>query len=113
MSTNIHIKASRQIIVVKTGKTDMQTVYFNQWQTPSVDTYAIMESKDPIQAYKDWALREQEDQVENVYAEDDYFEEGEPIGTRTFNYGKEHVAEFEAWIREVEEAGYIVEFEAW
>ena len=46
-----------------------------------------------------------------MFAEDDLFEEGEPIGTKVFNAGKEHVEEFRAWIKDVEEEGFTVKFE--
>lgn len=113
MSTNIHITATREVIVVKTGKRDYQTTYFEAWQTPTATTYAIMASPDRVQAYKDWALSMSEDREEDVYAEDDIFEEGEPVGKVVVNYGKDHIAGLDDWIKNVEEAGYTIEFEAW
>lgn len=114
MSTNIHFSASREIQVIKTGKISTQTIDFREWQTPTRVTWEIMRSEDPIQAYKDWILREcSHDEEEDVFEEDDIFGEGEPIGKRIYNAGKEHIAEFEEWLKMCAEEGYVVATEAW
>ena len=115
MSTNIHFLATRDIIVVKTGQQDKQEIYFDPvWQTFTQVTRELMDSGDPIQGYKDYILREcSRDEILDVYAEDDYFEERGPVGTRVYNAGKEHVAEFEAWLEMCEEEGYTVIPEPW
>lgn len=114
MSTNIHFKATRKIVVKKTKKRDIQTIYFNEWQTPTRVTYEIIRSKNPIQAYKDWVLTEcSRDEKLPVYADDDFLQERDPVRIEVYNAGKEHVAQFEEWIREAEEQGYTVEAEAW
>jgi rubrerythrin len=46
-----------------------------------------------------------------VYADDDFLGVGEPVGTRIVNEGKEHVEEFRAWVEQVEEEGFTVNFE--
>lgn len=114
MSTNIHFEAQREVIVVKTGQTRIQRINFDRvWQTPTRVTRELM-AGDPIQGYKDWILREcSRDEILDVYAEDDYFEERGPVGTRVYNSGKEHVEEFEAWLEMCEEEGYTVQAEAW
>lgn len=114
MSTNIHFSATREIIVVKTGKRDTQQISFNEWQTPSEVTRQIMASPDREQAYKDWILREcSEDQEMYVFAEDDIFCERDPVGKEFFNPGKEHIAAFDEWLQMCEEEGYTVTAEAW
>jgi hypothetical protein len=114
MSTNMHFAAEREVLVVKTGRTATQRINFDRtWQTPTRVTNEIM-AGDPIQGYKDWVLREHSrDQILDVYAEDDYFEERGPIGTRVYNAAVEHVAEFEAWLEMCEAEGYTVVAEPW
>ena len=114
MSTNIHFVATREVQVIKTVKIITQEIKFNEWQTPSDVTRKIMASTDPIQAYKDWILTECSIDFEtNVFAEDDIFQERDPIGKEVFNAGKEHVAEFEQWIKMCAEEGFEVRAEAW
>ena len=114
MSTNIHFIATREVQVLKTGIITTQEISFREWQTPTRVTWEIMDSSDRVQAYKDWILREcSHDEEEDVFAEDDIFGEDEPIGKRIYNAGKEHVAEFEEWIKMCEEEGYTVVAEAW
>lgn len=113
MSTNIHISAEREVQVIKTGKISKQSIKFSEWQTPTDVTYQIMAAEDKVQAYKDWVLSISEDVEEPVYADDDIFQEDEPIGTKTYNSGKEHVVELDAWLKEALEEGYDIEFCAW
>ena len=114
MSTNIHFIATREVQVIKTGKINTQEIKFNEWQTPSDVTRKIMASADPVQAYKDWILTECSIDVEtDVFAEDDIFQERDPIGKEVFNAGKEHVAEFEQWLNMCSEEGFEVRAEAW
>ena len=110
MSMNIHFKATREIMVIKTGAIDTQSVYNSVWQTPTEVTYQIKGSEDPIQAYKDWVMT-QEGCVytDSVYAEDDIWCEREPIGTVTVDPRTQHLDEFEMWIRHMEEQGYTIE----
>ena len=116
MSTNIHIYAERDIFVLKTKRNDVQTIKFEQvWQTSTIDTRMIMESSDKIQAYKDWVMTRKcsVDREEPVYADDDYFQEREPIGVEIVNEGKDHIHDFEEWLEMCSEYGYDVYFEAW
>lgn len=114
MSTNIHFIATREIRVVKTGMITTQEIKFNEWQTPTRVTWEIMGSADRVQAYKDWILREcSRDEEFPVYAEDDIFGEGEPVGKEIYNAGKEHLAQFEEWLKMCDEEGYTVVAEAW
>jgi hypothetical protein len=115
MSMNIYITATRKITFKKkNGKRsgDTQTVKFNAWQTPTVVSYGIIDSKEPRQAYVDWILREcSVDREFPVFADDDIFGDGEPVGVEIINEGKAHVEEFRAWINQVEEEGFTVNFE--
>lgn len=114
MSTNIHIRATRDVVVVKTGRVDTQEISFPVWQTPTAVTMMIKASADPLEAYKNWILKERsQDEEIPVYAEDDHFGEGDPIDTLTYNAGKEHVEQFEQWLEMCREEGYTVVVEAW
>lgn len=116
MSTNIHIYAKRDIFVLSTNRNDVQTIEFAwKWQTPTIDTQKIMESPDSIQAYKDWVMTRKCSvaREEPEYADDDYFQEKEPIGVKIVNEGKEHIRCFEEWLQMCSENGYNVYFEAW
>jgi hypothetical protein len=115
MSMNILITATRKITFKKkNGRrgSEIQTVKFREWQTPTKITHEILASKDPAQAYIDWILRDCSIDVETpVFAEDDIWEEGKPVDIKIFNAGKEHVEEFREWIKSVEEDGFTLKFE--
>jgi hypothetical protein len=115
MSMNILITATRKVTFKKkNGKRggEIQTVKFREWQTPTEITQEILASKDPAQAYIDWILRDCSVDVETpVFAEDDIWEQGEPVATTVFNPGKEHVEEFREWIKDVEDNGFTLRFD--
>jgi hypothetical protein len=113
MSINIHIIATREIKVVKTGKTEVQEISFSTYQTPTEVALRIKNTADPIQAYKDWVMEDSQDQVENVYADDDLFEERDPVGTVTFNPGRDHCQHLDTWIEQAQQQGYEIRVEAW
>ena len=116
MSRNIRIEARRIIQVVKTGAIDTQTTEFDVWQTPTRVTWDIMnpESVDlRLQAYRDWVISACEDEIENVYAEDDPFQECNPVGTVVINFGRDHISKLDEWLRLVELEGWEVEVVAW
>ena len=123
MSTNIRIFGKRDIIVVKTGASDVQFIYFNAWQTPTNDSYAIQDAGENwIQAYIDWVMNRSEDEIEDVYfgSTPEYWENPNAytledhdrvVGTKVVNYGKEHVGSLRKWIEESEAEGYVIDFE--
>ena len=110
MSMNILIEARRQVQVVKTGRISEQCIRFDAWQTPTYVTQAIVISNRPASVYKAWVNVYAEDETVDVFAEDDPFGERDPIGTETFNASKEHVAEFDDWLKMCEAEGYEVSF---
>lgn len=114
MSTNIHFIAHREVKVIKTGRVSVQEIQFDEFQTPTRVTHEIMASEDRPQAYKDWVLRECSiDEEFDVFAEDDIWEEREPVGKQIFNAGKEHIEKFDEWLKMCEEEGFEVRAEAW
>ncbi len=110
MSINFRIYAEREIFIPSVNKSDTQQESFHYWQTPTKASYQIIESDNPIQAYKDWVLSNARDEQEDVY--DDPFDDV-PSGTKTVNYGKEHVVQLDKWISEVESDGYVIKYEVW
>lgn len=114
MSTNIHFIAHREVKVIKTNRVSVQQIQFDELQTPTRVTHEIMASADRPQAYKDWVLREcSRDEEFPIYAEDDVFGEGDPVGVEIYNAGKEHIEKFEEWLKMCEEEGFEVRAEAW
>lgn len=114
MSTNIHFIATREVKVVKTGKISKQEIQFTELQTPTRVTWDIMESVNQTQTYKDWVLREcSRDEEFPIYAEDDVFGQGDPIGVEIYNAGKEHIEKFDEWLKMCEQEGFEVRAEAW
>jgi hypothetical protein len=113
MSMNINITATREIQVVKTGKVDQQSIRFDCWQTPTKHSYDIANSDDSIQAYKEWVRVEREPYEVDQYAEDDIWNEREPIGKAIYNPAQEHIEELDCWLKQVEAEGYVVKVVVW
>ena len=116
MSTNIRIHAHRMIQVVKTGALDTQSTHFDAWQMPTTATWHIMNPVDlmsRLQAYRDWVLSTCEDEREPVYAEDDLFHDGEPVGFSLVNHGRDHLARLDEWLQLIERDGWEVSVDAW
>ena len=84
MSMNIYFKALREVVVKKTGKSAIEVVRHDVWQTPTKVTYEIYESKDPVQAYVDWVLSKD---VDDPFCQD-------------------HADEFLSWAAMMEAEGY-------
>jgi hypothetical protein len=113
MSMNIHISATREVTVNKTGETSSQSVMFDCWQTPTSDSYEIMKKENPLEGYKEWVIARNDVGTFLVYEEGDFFKEREPIGETTVNYSEIHVNELNEWIEMCEEGGYEIEVEVW
>jgi hypothetical protein len=110
---NIHISATREVTVNKTGETSTQTVRFDCWQTPTKVSYQIIENENPLEAYKEWVIAQNHVVTFPLYKESDFFQEGEPIGETTFNYSENHVNALNEWIEMCEEGGYEIEVEVY
>lgn len=111
MSMNLYVDATREVTVNKTGKHSTQTSVFQVYQTPTKVTRQILAALDKALAYIEWVLAERSsDEVEEIFdTETDLFSD-KVIGTRVYNAGKQHVAEFQQWLNECEDEGYTVEF---
>ena len=116
MSMNIYITAVRNIwFNHKDGTVGSGTQvvdHFDAIQTPTRVTYEILESSNPAQTYIDWNKGLGCDEEFPIYADDDIFCQGEPIGVSIYNRYEEHVEEFQEWLLRVEAEGYTVKYEA-
>lgn len=110
MSMNLHVNAVLECVVVNTGKPKSVIESYKLWQTPTKITTAILQEEDKLKAYCDWVLSVSKDEEIPVYADNNFFREGPPIGVETVNYGKEHIAEFAEWIQEKLDEGCTLEF---
>ena len=113
MSINIHFRAVRDIQVIKTGEITQEFRHLGVWQTPTEVTREIMNNADPIKAYADWAAAETGDEQAPIYAEDDIWCEGEPVGFETVNVGKVAAAEFLETVKILQAEGFDIVAEAW
>lgn len=107
MSLNFHLRAIRDIIVVKTGEKETQTQVCSMlWQTPTIVTKAIMLCEEPVKAYCEWVLARGSDVTIDVFGDDDISQEQPPVRQEIVNYSKIHVEEVMAWISIMEKKGY-------
>lgn len=114
MSTNIFISATRKVTFKKkNGKRGggVQTEVFAALQTPTDVTHKIMTSTTPQQTYVDWVKSMSQVKKWPIYAEDDWFREGDPVGFEEYDWAQEHVDNFLEWVTVVEAQGYTVKFE--
>jgi hypothetical protein len=106
------IIAEREIIVKKTGKEEIQYVeLFDCLPEPNaVEIEEILKSADPVKAYINLLFKDAEgkDCEVPVYAEDDIWEEREPVGTKIINTQKEYAEEVEKKVEEYLEEGWDV-----
>jgi hypothetical protein len=112
MSMNLHLDANRSVTVNKTGEQSIQTKKFFLYQTPTDATYACLATDDPAKAYREWVIENRVEYQEAIYADDDFFEDGEILGYKTICYADEHLEDFDSFIKECEEGGYELEFYA-
>lgn len=90
MSTNFHIYAVRDILILKTNKKEQQYKNFKCLQTPTSHTGTIMNSNNPIEAYEDWV----------VASSDAWLSEA-------------HLHDLTEWIRGAKAEGFDIRWEAW
>lgn len=110
MSTNLNVYGIRAVTVNATGEQSSQVIRFDLWQTPSKITEQILASSDIIQAYKDWVSADKVEEVVDVYADDDYFQEHPPIGVKTVCDADEHLADFDEFIEQCADGYYQLTF---
>ena len=112
MSMNVCIEAVRKITYRnKAGKrkTDTQRIKFNAVQTPSKVTYEILESPNPVEAYREYIRSRSCIEREPIYAKDDIMCENKPIGYQDYDWTVDHLSRFDEWVKAAEEEGYTIE----
>lgn len=110
---NVYIVAEREVLVKKNGKfiTDVQRIRFDAAQTSTIDTYNILQSEDPIEAYTDYIKSRSQIEKVPVYAIDDFLNERDPIYFEDYDWTVEHVKEFQKWVTEKRWQSYKIKFE--
>jgi len=102
MSMNIHID-SVGVITYPSGVQQSHTERFNCKQTPTIITEQILESPDPIQAYKDWIMSNSEDTVEEEFDYEAWDEKTQyypVIGYKIYNWAKDHCEQLDKFMND-------------
>jgi hypothetical protein len=114
MSMNVFIVAEREIFFkLPNGSigNDVQRIKFDAWQTRTEETNRILDSENPAEAYIAWVETRKDPKTVPVFADEDIFGDGEPVGFETVCEATEHVKCLRDWMSAVEAKGYIVKFE--
>ena len=104
MSMNINIKmVSKGMFIPQNEKLDTiaieRTDNFECVQTSTNVTREILNSDNPLKAYKAHIVENfDNDEIMPIYAEDDPWQEGNPIGSEIENYGKNHLEELNEFL---------------
>lgn len=113
MSMNLYVEASREVIVVKTGKKEIETCEYELWQTPTNVTRKALARDNPIEVYRKWVQGvHTAEYKEPIYDEkllNDYDVE-KVIGYKTISFGEQHLKELASWIERIQESGYEIKF---
>jgi len=113
MSMNIFIVAEREIFFKKADGSlgsDVQRTKFDAWQTRTEETNSILAAANPAEAYIAWVEAHKDPKTVPVFADEDIFGDGEPVGFETVCEATEHIKCLRDWMSAVEAKGYIVEF---
>ena len=109
---NIDIIAEKEIMTDGDNLViDVQSDRFNAIQTPTLVTYEIVRSENPVEAYIEYVKSRSNVEKIPVYAPDDIFGEKEPVGFKDYDWSIGHVEGFKAWIAEMKLQGYTIKFE--
>ena len=116
MSMNLHVAGVRTATVMVKGqpKTIPDRTDFDLWQTPTEVTRRILAHPtfgEQHAAYADW-VRNQPCLREDlpVYAPEDIFGDGPPIGTRRYDPAEEHLASLATWLHGCADEDFEVSF---
>jgi hypothetical protein len=120
LSHNIIISAIRSVRFTKpdgTEGTEPQREYFEPWQTPTSVTWDIVSASnqpagDPLAVYVNWINSIDAKQIVEVYAEDDFWCEREPVDYEDCWPGRDHIRNLLEWIESVRSRGFIVQWES-
>ena len=98
MSMNLHLRAEREVVVKKTGKSSIQHKEIDLIQTPTEVTYKLMEAKNIFEAYKKYVLTLVDKTDTKEAQEDRIFDLNEILNSTA------------AEMKALEEEGYTLEF---
>jgi len=108
MSMNVHICAEG-MITFPSGITKYSEVGFNCLQTSTKETEQIVNSPDPIQAYKDWILsrwdKDEQEETFDIDTWDDSAGYYKSTGFVIYNFGKEHCKSLDEFIEDAKVKG--------
>ena len=110
MSMNLHVEAVAKAVVTSTGKEITVINRFDLWQTPTKVTRSCLKSENPEKAYQEWVRSVSKDEEIPAYAEDDFWQEKDPVGFKIVNYGEDHLKELSDWIAEQTDQGFEIEW---
>ena len=114
MSMNVAIIASREIFFEKKNGAqgqETQTIRFNAIQTPTEVTHKIIASLSPLASYKDFVKSLRQVELIPIFADDDLFGDGEPVGFQEYDWVEEHLKSLDAWIMNCEDHGFTISVE--
>lgn len=113
MSMNIHIIATRSVSFTKpdgSAGSEPQTENFSAIQTPTAVTLSIYSSSDPAVAYLEYVKSLSLPEKIPVYAQDDIWEEGEPVGYEDYDWTAVHAEQFTDWVSNMIARGFEIKF---
>lgn len=120
MSINLHLYAEREVYSKQGKYLGIQREKFDLWQTPTKDTYKIIESSDVLESYKQWLVSWCNLDTEGVYINSDKVEtylkelDGQPYDYYVYtHYGLIHFKDLLDWKEEKESVGFTLKFEIW
>lgn len=102
--------ATREVLVLKTNKAEIETKYFDLWLMPSKECKKVLQSNNPFKTYKEWVMSIDSKEIIPIYEDEDEFGEFEPIAYDEIDYSSLHLDGLETWILQMEEEGYDIKF---
>lgn len=107
----IHLRATREIIVVKTGEKSIQSQFIESylWDVEEEVFQKIMNSENKIQAYLDWVLPQKRTVTKIKWRDDALAWEPEPLEECEVDIVKEHYENVKELIHQYELLGYDID----
>jgi len=109
---NIEILAKRQVSYPlpngEQGSDCQVETYDAVVQTRTADTYAILATENPLEAYRSLIkeMGKNSKSLEPVYADHDLFHEEEPIGYEEYDFSVGHLEGLDYWVKDHQDKGF-------
>lgn len=114
MSHNLYFRGTRIAIVKNRPHIEFEdTIKFNLWQTPTTVTESVLSQNtfsEQVKVYKEWIKNNTTFYEYPIYHPDDVFCEGEPIDVKMIDESEEHFENFDRFVDDCNQGGYILEF---